>query len=244
MKTFQEMDGNKVPQRSTSEIISHAFDMYKGIFLYALLAMVIYFIVSMVIQPLSGFDSASFSEEIRSADGDFSSIDIWAVPGMKIYYGLSGIVSLLLAPLYVGVIYLANKYNNQERLQAADLFIGYRQNFVQIVIYSLLASVIMAIALMMCILPVFLVIPLLLLGYPVLLFENASFTEAFSKSFRIAKDHYGVFLGSSLLGLLISIAGVLLCGIGIVATLPFYFVVMYSAYVAYCGKPRQLNFNN
>ena len=71
MKTFQEMDGNKVPQRSTSEIISHAFDMYKGIFLYALLAMVIYFIVSMVIQPLSGFDSASFSEEIRSADGDF-----------------------------------------------------------------------------------------------------------------------------------------------------------------------------
>ena len=105
-------------------------------------------------------------------------------------------------------------------------------------------ELIMAIALMMCILPVFLVIPLLLLGYPVLLFENASFTEAFSKSFRIAKDHYGVFLGSSLLGLLISIAGVLLCGIGIVATLPFYFVVMYSAYVAYCGKPRQLNFNN
>ena len=163
---------------------------------------------------------------------------------MKIYYGLSGIVSLLLAPLYVGIIYMANKYNNQERLQASDLFIGYRQNFVQIVIYSLLASVIMAIALMMCLLPVFLVIPLLLLGYPILLFENASFTEALSKSFRIAKDNYGVFLGSSLLGLLISIAGVLLCGIGIVATLPFYFVVMYSTYVAYCGKPRQLNFNN
>ena len=107
-----------------------------------------------------------------------------------------------------------------------------------------MASVIMAIALMMCILPVFLVIPLLLLGYPVLLFENASFSEAFSKSFKIAKDNYGVFLGASLLGFLISIAGILLCGIGIVATLPFYFVVMYSAYVAYCGKPRQLNFNN
>ena len=244
MDTFQEMGGSNVPKRSSGEIISHAFDMYKGVFLYALLAMVIYFLASMIIQPLSGFDSKSFSEEIISADGDFSSLDIWAIPGIKMYYGISGIVSLLMSPLYVGIVYLANKYDSQQPLQLADLFIGYKQNFVNILIYSLLASVIMGIALMMCILPVFLVIPLLLLGYPVLLFENASFSEAFSKSFKIAKDHYGVFLGASLLGFLISIAGILLCGIGIVATLPFYFVVMYSAYVAYCGKPRQLNFNN
>lgn len=244
METFQETIGNQLPKKTSGEIISHAFDMYKGIFLYAILAMVIYFIVSMIIQPLSGFDSNSFSEEIRSADGDFSSINIWAIPGMKVYYGLSGIVSLLLSPLYVGIIYIANKYNNQERLQAADLFIGYRQNFVQIVIYSLLAHVIMAISIVMCFLPLFFVIPFLLLGYPVLLFENASFTEAFSKSFKIAKENYAVFLGTSILGLLITISGILLCGIGIVATLPFYFVVMYSTYVAFCGKPRPLIANN
>ncbi|MBP3840095.1 MAG: beta-carotene 15,15'-monooxygenase, partial [Chryseobacterium sp.] len=95
-----------------------------------------------------------------------------------------------------------------------------------------------------CILPFFFVIPLLLLGYPVLLFENATFSEALSKSFKIAKENYMVFLGASFLGLLISIAGILLCGIGIVATIPFYMVVMYSAYIAFCGRPKQLNFNN
>lgn len=240
METFQEINGDQLPKKTSGEIISHAFEMYKGVFLYAILAMVIYFLVSMIIQPLSGFDSSSFSEEIRSADGDFSSLDVWAIPGMKMYYGLSGIVNLLLAPLHVGVIYLANKYNNRESLQVADLFIGYRQNFVNILIYSLLAHVIMAISIVMCFLPFFFVIPFLLLGYPILLFENASFTEAFSKSFQIAKDNYAVFLGTAILGLLISISGILLCGVGIVATMPFYFAVMYSAYVAFCGKPRPL----
>ena len=244
MDTFEEMDRSNIPNRTSGEIISHAYDMYKGIFLYAILAMVIYFLVSMIVQPLSGFDSRSFSEEITSADGDFSSINIWAIPGMKLYYGLSGIVSLLLAPLYVGIIYLANKYDFKQRLQVSDLFIGYRQNFLNIVIYSLISSVIMAISIAMCILPFFFVIPLLLLGYPVLLFENATFSEALSKSFKIAKENYMVFLGASFLGLLISIAGILLCGIGIVATIPFYMVVMYSAYIAFCGKPKQLNFNN
>lgn len=240
METFQEINGDQLPKKSSGEIISHAFEMYKGVFLYAILAMVIYFLVSMIIQPLSGFDSHSFSEEIRSADGDFSSLDIWAIPGMTMYYGLSGIVSLLLSPLYVGIIYLANKYNNQEHLQTSDLFIGYRQNFVNILIYSLLAHVIMAMSIVLCFLPFFFVIPFLMLGYPVLLFENASFTDALSKSFRIAKDNYAVFLGASILGLLISISGILLCGVGIVATMPFYFAVMYSTYVAFCGKPRPL----
>jgi hypothetical protein len=33
-----------------------------------------------------------------------------------------------------------------------------------------------------------------LLGYPILLFENASATDALSKSFNIAKENYGTFL--------------------------------------------------
>ena len=244
MDALQEMDGNNVPNKTSGEIISHAFEMYKGVFLYAILAMVIYFLASMIAQPLSGFDSRSFSEEIRSSDGDFSSLNLWAIPGLKMYYGLSGIVSLLLSPLYVGIIYMANKYNSKQQLQVSDLFIGYKQNFLNILIYSLLSSIIMGISIVMCVLPVFFVLPLLLLGYPILLFENASFSEAFAKSFRIAKENYTVFLGASFLGLLISIAGILLCGVGIIATLPFYFVVMYSTYVAFCGKPRQLDFNN
>lgn len=244
MTSFQEFSQQKNPERSSGEIISHAFEMYKGIFLYALLAMVLYFVVSFIVQPISGFDSREFSEVISSSDGDFSSVNVWSVPGLKLYYGLSGLLSLVLAPLYVGLIYMANKYNFNQPLQVSDLFIGYKQNFLNIVLYSLVSSVFMGIAFMMCVIPGFLVLPFFLLGYPILLFENASFGEALGKSFKIAKENYGVLLGASVLGLLISLAGVVLCGIGIIATALFYFAVMYSAYCAFCGTPRQIEYKN
>lgn len=242
MSTFQEFSETNRP-KNWSDIISHAFDLYKGIFLYGILAMVVYFGVSMLLQPLTGFSSQTLSDEIIGADGDFGDIDVWAVPGFRLYYGLSGIMSLLLAPLYVGVLYVANRYHFQQPLRVSDLFIGYRQNFVNIVVYTLVSSIAIGIAFFLCFLPALFVMPLFLLGYPILLFENASITDAVSKSFRIATNNYGTFLLVSIVGSLVSIAGLLLCIIGIVATLPFYMVLMYAAYCAFCGAPRQLDFN-
>ena len=240
MENFQEFDQPSGPQKNSSDIISHAFEMYKGVFLYALLAMVIYIVASIFVQSLSGFNSMAISEEIRSSDGDFSGLNLWGIPGIRTYYGLSGILGIVVTPLFVGIIYMANKYNFKERLDFADLFIGYKQNVLNIMIYGLISSIILGISFAMCLLPGFFVLPFLLLGYPVLLFENASFSEAFSKSFNIAKENYGVFLGASFLGLLISISGIILCGIGIIATMPFLLIVMYSTYCAFCGRPRPL----
>lgn len=244
MDNFQEFEQPNGPEKTSGGIISHAFEMYKGVFLYAILAMVISFIASIIIQSLSGFDSMAFSEEMQSAGGDFSSTDLLSMPGLGTYYGLSGLLAILISPLYVGLIFMANKVNFKQQIQFSDLFIGYKQNFVNILIYSLISSIITGISFALCVLPGFFVLPLFLLGYPILLFENATFSEALSKTFNIAKENYGVFLGASLLGLLISIAGVFLCGIGLIASIPFYLIVMYSAYCAFCGRPRPLDFAN
>jgi len=80
-----------------------------------------------------------------------------------------------------------------------------------------------------------------MLGGPILLFENASFSDALSKSYQIAKENYSVFIGATLLGILISISGLLLCGIGVILTMYFYFAVMYALYVAYVGKPKAMS---
>lgn len=149
-----------------------------------------------------------------------------------------------MAPLYVGLIYVANKYDFKEQIQISDLFIGYRQNLVNILIYSIISSIILAISFALCVLPGFFVMPLLLLGYPILLFENASFGDAISKSFQIAKENYGVMLGTSVLGLLISLSGILLCFVGILLTFMFFLVVMYSAYTAFLGRPKQVEFKS
>lgn len=238
MDTFQEFDQPSGPEKSAGAIISHAFEVYKGVFLYAIAALLISFAVSLVVQPISGFNQADMMEEMKSSGGGIP--DLWAIPGFAFYGGLSSLVSLLMAPLYVGVIYIANKYNLQEKISFGDLFIGYKQNFLNILIYALISSIILGISFAMFVLPGFFVMPFLLLGYPILLFENASFSQALSKSFSIAKENYGTFLGASILGLLISIVGVFLCGFGLIFTLPFFLVVMYSTYCAFCGRPRAI----
>ncbi|MEI7487578.1 MAG: beta-carotene 15,15'-monooxygenase [Chryseobacterium sp.] len=240
MSEFNEFDQQgSAPSRDTGSIISHAFEMYKGVFLYAVVAMIIYIIGGAIIQSVTGFNSASMMEEMRDS-GDYSNFSYWDAPGFSMYLTFSGLLGVLLAPLYVGLIYIVNKFNTKSRIEFSDLFIGYRQNFVNILIYSIISGIICSVAGFLCVIPFFFVYPLLLLGYPILLFENASATEALGKSFNIAKENYATFLGTTLLGLLISFAGIVLCGIGIIVTAPFIMIVMYSAYCAFLGKPRQL----
>lgn len=240
MDAFQEFDQPPVPEKTGGAIISHAFEMYKGVFIYALAVMIIYGFASMLVQPISGFDSQIFAEDISSGADNLSMMNMWAMPGMGLYTGLSGLLGILLAPLFVGLIYMANKYNTAQKLNFSDLFIAYRQNTLNIMIYSLISSIILGFSFVLCFLPLFFVFPFFLLGYPILLFENASFSEALSKSFSIAKENYMTFLVAGVLGALISMAGIFLCFIGLIATLPFYLVVMYSTYCAYLGRPREL----
>lgn len=243
MSEFNEFDQQgSVPNRETGSIISHAFEMYKGIFGYAIVAMIIYIIGGMIIQSVTGFNSAAIMEEMRSS-GDYGNFRYWETPGFSTYMTFSSLFLLLLTPLYVGLIYMVNKFNTKNPIEFSDLFIGYRQNFVNILIYSFISGIISSVALGLCFIPFIFVYPFLLLGYPVLLFENASAIDALSKSFNIAKENYGTFLGVSFLGMLISVAGIVLCGIGLILTAPFIMIVMYSAYCAFIGKPRQIMYN-
>ncbi|AZA78475.1 beta-carotene 15,15'-monooxygenase [Chryseobacterium sp. G0186] len=241
MSEFNEFDQQgSVPNRETGSIISHAFEMYKGVFGYGVVAMIIYMLGGYIIQLVTGFNSSSMMEDVDFS-GDYN---YWATPGLPLYMTFSGLFGLLLSPLYVGLIYIVNKYNTKNPIEFSDLFIGYRQNFVNILLYSFLSGLIYAVAAMLCFLPLIFVYPLLLIGYPILLFENASATDALTKSFNIAKENYGTFLLTGILGMLISVAGVVLCGVGIILTAPFMMIVMYSTYCAFLGKPRQIMFKN
>ncbi len=72
----------------------------------------------------------------------------------------------------------------------------------------------------MCILPAVFVMPFFFLGYPILIFEKASAFDAIKKSFDIVQNNYGTILLTALLAGLISIAGVVLCCVGIYLTIP------------------------
>ncbi|ALR32227.1 beta-carotene 15,15'-monooxygenase [Chryseobacterium sp. IHB B 17019] len=244
MSEFNEFDQQgSVPERTTGSIISHAFEMYKGVFLYAIISMIIYLIGDFVLQAITGFNAWQGFSDFGDFDGDYSKYEYWSRPEFSLYYSFSSILGILLSPLYVGLIYIANKFNTKSAIEFSDLFIGYRQNLGNILLYSLITTIIFGIAAAMCGIPFFFVFPLFLLGYPILLFENANAMDAISKTFNIAKENYGTFLGAGLLGGLISVSGIILCCIGVIITAPFIMIVMYSTYCAYLGKPRQITFS-
>lgn len=241
MSDFNEFDEQgSVPNRDTGSIISHAFEMYKGVILYAVVAAIIYYIGDFFLQSISGFHYWSDFRDYEDFDGDYSQINYFNRPGTSLYFSGYGLLGIFLSPLFVGLIYITNKFNTKIAIEFSDLFIGYRQNLGNILLYSLITNIILWISVIMCIVPVFFVFPLFFIGYPILLFENATAMDAISKTYNIAKENYGVFLGSAVLGVLISVAGVVLCCIGIIFSYPFVYIAMYSVYCAYLGKPRQI----
>lgn len=244
MSEFNEFDQQgSVPERNTGSIISHAFEMYKGVFLYALAAMIIYLIADFVIQSITGLNFYSNYSSFKDFDEDNYRNILVDTPGSSLYYSFSGLLSILLSPLDVGLIYITNKFNTKASVEFSDLFIGYRQNLGNILLYSLITNILLWVSVAMCVIPVLFVYPLFLLGYPILLFENANAMDAISKTYNIAKENYGVFLGTAFLGIIISAAGIILCCVGIIFTLPFIYIAMYSIYCAYLGKPLQITYN-
>lgn len=243
MSEFNEFDQQgSAPNRDTGSIISHAFDMYKGVFVYVIVVAILISIGEFIVESFSGNNFWSSLRDFRDYDGDYSKYSQLSDPRMSVYFSFSGLAGILLSPLYVGLIYIANKFNTKVAIEFSDLFIGYRQNLGNILLYSLITTIILGIAAFLCVIPFFFVYPLFLLGYPILLFENASALDALNKTYNIAKENYGIFLGTALLGGLISVSGIVLCCFGIIFTLPFITIVMYSTYCAYLGKPRQITY--
>ena len=241
MSEFKEFDEQgSVPERNTGSIISHAFEMYKGVFLYGLVIMIIYFIGDFLVQSITGYNSWNGFRNFRDFDGDYSDFESWNRPGSSFYLSGFSVLNILFSPFYVGLIYITNKFNTKEQIEFSDLFIGYRQNLGNILLYSLITKIILWISFAMCFLPVLFVYPLFFLGYPILLFENATAMDTISKTYNIVKENYTVLLGTALLGGIISFSGIILCCVGIIFTAFFMEVVMYSAYCAYLGKTRQI----
>lgn len=241
MENFNESDSQATsPNREAGAIISHALEIFKNTFLYCFLAVVIYFLLSYLIQLLTGFNSALLVEQIKDSGGNIDYKDVIAAPGFAAYSGANFLVTLLLTPIFVSLIYVANKSNYKQPITVSDIFFAYKQNFINIVIYAFITQIALTILFLMCILPAFFAMPFFFLGYPILIFEKASAFDALKKSFNIAQENYGTILFTAFLAALISIAGFVLCCVGVYLTIPFAYIAMYSTYCAYFGSPRQL----
>lgn len=244
MENFSESNLEiRNPEPDASSIISHAFEIYKKSIVYVIVAMIVLaigtFILSEIAQLISNFDPLSASESMRESDAGIKNLIM--MPGYLSYIGLSGVFSLLLFPIYGGLMYIFNKANFNQPIVFSDLFLGYKQKAGALILYGLLSNILFTILISACFLPIVFVGPLFLFALPIVVFENCGVIDAFKKSWEIAKRHYWSIVGVAILGVLLSMLGLIFCIIGVLATAPFIYIVCYSAYCAYFGAPRQIS---
>lgn len=243
MSNFNEFDRPLAPEQSIGSVLSHAWENYKEVVGYGILIMVgtslASTLVSNIIQFLMGIEAndAELMKEVMASKNYFL---IFQSPAFVSNSSISYMIGLLFYPLYAGYLYVIHKANSKKSISFNDLFIGYHQNTLQIILYGLLSGLLTGIGLLLCFIPGVLLGALLFIGLPVVFFENKTALEGIRKSFEVGKKHLGAFLGIALLASVISLSGILLCCIGIIATAPFIFSAFYAAYCAYCGAPYEV----
>ena len=162
MSNFSEFERPLAPQKESGSIISHAWENYKGIFVYALLYIVIAFILGFIFSLFLPSGNVEGYKEIIESVKNGKSVDYESIIANQSSMGIgssilsmviSSIFGALLFPLSAGLIFIAHKFNSKQNIDISDLFIGYKQNTVNLVLYGLLMSVITTIGFYMCILP-------------------------------------------------------------------------------------------
>ncbi len=246
MENFNEFEmTGKVPNRDSGSIISHAFEIYKSTFVYPLVAGIIFVIGISILATVTGFwaaamDMGQTSRSLGGYDADMYKELYRGTPFLTFAGGASLFNIFLFSPLVVGTIFVAHKRNLNQQIQFSDLFIGFKQNFLNIALYGFIFAIAAGISSWLFYIPAIFIMPFLFLGFPFLLFQNASAFEALKKSIDIAKNHYVDILLLNLLAYICSALGIIACCIGIVFTYMFYYSTMYSAYCAYVALPREI----
>ena len=243
MTDFNEFERPLSPEKETGSVIAHAWENYKKVILYGILLFIgmsmVSSLITSIFQHIMGIpaNDPELMKEIMKTKNYHLLINS---PGFTSNISISYIVGLFLYPMYAGFLYLIHKANNNQSLSFGDLFIGYKQNTAQIILYGLITGILTGIGFALCVLPGIILGTMLFLGLPIVFFENKTAIEGIQKSFEICKNNFWTILGIAFLSVLISLSGVLLCCIGIVITMLFVFASMYSAYCAYCGTPYEV----
>ncbi len=224
---------------SFGETLNQAFDIFKGIFLFAgvglLISGIIGQVTSTVLQGIMGFtiDPNEIVQRMQTNPESLNQfyLDTFATP-MGIAYALAIIlISGMLFPIELGIIYMCHKYKKTGSVDFSDLFYAYNGNIFgrALGLYYLFAILIL-VGFVFFILPgIYLVVALHLAG-AFLVLNNDTPSNALKNSMTVVNKNWFTVFGLMIVGFLIYIWGFLALCIGLFFTKPLSHAIIYSIY--------------
>lgn len=236
---------------NVERIISKSFNIFKGIWGYGVLVILIYMVISamsgLIVYSIMGI---SFSDIYRMAETNPDQMANY-IAGLSAELGFMGLFLIsivgalftaLVAPLMAGILRLSFEYDKQGRTSIDALLYYYRAPyFGNIFIYTVLLGVFTGIlnvllgyipamgSLIYWVIYVLLMV-LLVLTIPFIVFAEANWVDAFKASIKVIQKNVLYTFLALLVGILISFSGAILCGIGILITFSFVYIAQYVLY--------------
>ena len=145
---------------------------------------------------LVGIFNALSASNLFFNDGDVSPEEVLTSAGG---IGIAGLLALLTVPLVIGVVYgymsLYFEKDNLEEIQVGDVWEKVKENYLSILLSSIVTSVLVVIGFIFLIIPGFILLTAFSFIFVLLVKERLSFGEAFSRCFKLVSDHYLSTLG-------------------------------------------------
>jgi len=237
-----QLNGFKI---SFNNVFSNASEIFKGIAGYAILAFVVYAICTSIINfiieaimPLA-YDSTELGNVI--AEGDYeTALEMYSEGSSMLMTLLTNVTTALLSPILYSVYTMAHKFKKGETVEVSDIFVHYKNGkFLNLFLISLIVSFVSTIGFVLCLIPGFIIYTMWLLAAPFVIFADANVGEALSTSMKLAFKDFGTFSVTTLAIFGIIIVGFLLCCIGLIAAVPFVYVLIYALYNEVIGDDHK-----
>ncbi|MDR2122826.1 MAG: hypothetical protein LBP34_06850 [Flavobacteriaceae bacterium] len=156
---------------------------------------------------------------------------------------ISFLISLLIFPMNAGVVFCAYQADKKGSASFKDLIRGFQGNkFINLTGLIFIFTIFMIISIFLFFVPVLYFVPAFILAGAFIVIDEAPLLKAIKYSFQVVNMKFGQILLILILSFLISkVLGFLVCGIGLVLTLPFSSAIVYSLYKNTVGTVETTN---
>jgi uncharacterized membrane protein len=159
---------------------------------------------------------------------------IFVLLGLLYLAAASTVPVLIQGPVALGLQWAALRQVSGSRADVNDLAFGFNQ-FPHAVLVCLVTAVIIGFASILLIIPGLIAATLLQFPYLLVIDRRLDFWAAIKESFDVSQRHFGTLLGFFLLQICLIVAGVLLCGFGLLVAVPVIYAATAAAYIDLFG---------
>lgn len=221
-----------------SQLFKSAFNYWNATLRYQVLFSIFYFSL-MIILLAFVYNYLGLSEKVNSFAHLLTtdlpayqkkSEELGKTEEFKLFTMAFILIKAIVFPLNIGLLQIYRKIDLKEEITVNDLFTGYLGfNFLKFAGYGLFASSVYLLT--------FSLFPLnfvwILLSFfisPLMLFANQGIFPALRLNFSALRKNFGTILLCSIASILFSYSGILMFGIGLVLTFPFWNAMIYALY--------------